>query len=339
MVQTSHSLRTLHRVVAPYHGLPGKLTALRTIFAAAELTQAKVLVVVDPERPGDDPRARDRAHHADRPLRGRVPRAALPAPSARRRARHAAGPPAGARGLRRRARRAARRRVLVLGTLRVALPRAGHLEPGGRHGSRSICGCAPRRWPSGSRSVRSGARRRPAAGARTTLREAVQQIVLSLVESLRAHDSFWRSANGVAELPHVGRRSTGDARRRRHGTTRRSPSRRATTSPRSRPLLEGVLEPALLARLLDDVSAPALHSTTSCGSGSSMRSSPRRAEARPASSTSPPCSCRSICGARRRSWRTPRTKTPPTVQARLDSLCETFQRLKPVLVSSWSAEV
>ena len=27
------------------------------------------------------------------------------------------------------------------------------------------------------------------------------------------------------------------------------------------------------------------------------------------------------------------------VQARLDSLCETFQRLKPVLVGSWSAEV
>ena len=34
--------------MAPYHGLPGKLTALRTVFAAVELTQAKVLVVVDP---------------------------------------------------------------------------------------------------------------------------------------------------------------------------------------------------------------------------------------------------------------------------------------------------
>ena len=45
---TSHSLRTLHRIVAPYHGLPGKLSALRTVFAAVELTQAKVLVVVDP---------------------------------------------------------------------------------------------------------------------------------------------------------------------------------------------------------------------------------------------------------------------------------------------------
>ena len=48
VVQTSHSLRTLHRVVTPYHGLPGKHTALRTVFAAAELTQARTLVVIDP---------------------------------------------------------------------------------------------------------------------------------------------------------------------------------------------------------------------------------------------------------------------------------------------------
>ena len=51
MVQTSHSLRTLHRVVAPYHGLPGKHTALRTVFAAGELMQAKVVVVIDPSGP------------------------------------------------------------------------------------------------------------------------------------------------------------------------------------------------------------------------------------------------------------------------------------------------
>src|SRR5262249_28619460 len=40
VVQTSFALRTLHRVVAPYHGLPGKHTALRTIFAAGELAGA-----------------------------------------------------------------------------------------------------------------------------------------------------------------------------------------------------------------------------------------------------------------------------------------------------------
>ena len=54
-VLTSHSLRTLHRVVAPYHGLPGKHTALRTVFAAGELTQAKVVVVVDPLGPTTSP--------------------------------------------------------------------------------------------------------------------------------------------------------------------------------------------------------------------------------------------------------------------------------------------
>src|SRR4029078_3087432 len=55
MVQTSHPLRTLHRVLAPYHGLPGKHTALRTIFADAELTQAKTLVVIDPNGPAIRP--------------------------------------------------------------------------------------------------------------------------------------------------------------------------------------------------------------------------------------------------------------------------------------------
>src|SRR4249920_847748 len=50
-VLTSHSLRTLHRVVAPYHGLPGKHTALRTVFAAGELARASVIAVVDPGGP------------------------------------------------------------------------------------------------------------------------------------------------------------------------------------------------------------------------------------------------------------------------------------------------
>jgi len=35
------ALRTMHRISAPYHGLPGKGNALRTLFAAAELTQAR----------------------------------------------------------------------------------------------------------------------------------------------------------------------------------------------------------------------------------------------------------------------------------------------------------
>jgi glycosyltransferase involved in cell wall biosynthesis len=52
VVQTSYSLRTLHRVVAPYHGLPGKHTALRTVFAAGELARASVIAVSSARSPG-----------------------------------------------------------------------------------------------------------------------------------------------------------------------------------------------------------------------------------------------------------------------------------------------
>jgi hypothetical protein len=48
-VLASHSLRTRHRISAPYHGVPGKASALRTLFAAADLLNARVVVVLDPE--------------------------------------------------------------------------------------------------------------------------------------------------------------------------------------------------------------------------------------------------------------------------------------------------
>lgn len=41
------SLRTLHRVSVPYHGLPGKAGALQTLFAAAELLQARAVAFFD----------------------------------------------------------------------------------------------------------------------------------------------------------------------------------------------------------------------------------------------------------------------------------------------------
>ncbi len=43
------SLRTIHRISAPYHGLPGKSGALKTLFAAAELMQARAVAVFDPD--------------------------------------------------------------------------------------------------------------------------------------------------------------------------------------------------------------------------------------------------------------------------------------------------
>lgn len=43
------ALRTIHRVSAPYHGLPGKGSALQTLFAVAELVQARAIGVFDPD--------------------------------------------------------------------------------------------------------------------------------------------------------------------------------------------------------------------------------------------------------------------------------------------------
>jgi len=42
MLLTSNPLRTFHRVTAPYHGIPGKETALRTIFTAADLLRDRL---------------------------------------------------------------------------------------------------------------------------------------------------------------------------------------------------------------------------------------------------------------------------------------------------------
>jgi glucosylglycerate synthase len=43
------SLRTIHRISAPYRGVPGKGAALRTLFAAADLLQARAVAVFDPD--------------------------------------------------------------------------------------------------------------------------------------------------------------------------------------------------------------------------------------------------------------------------------------------------
>jgi hypothetical protein len=48
-VLASFSLRSRHRISAPYHGVPGKAGGIRTIFAAADLLQARAVAVLDPE--------------------------------------------------------------------------------------------------------------------------------------------------------------------------------------------------------------------------------------------------------------------------------------------------
>ena len=178
-------------------------------------------------------------------------------------------------------------------------------------GSRSICGFAPRRWPSGSLVGQIWRPATTAAGARTTLREAVRQVVLSLIESLRAHESFWLKADGIAEL-------------RTWGTDPIVAPDAATWDYQSlaeharhdiveiKPLLGEVLEPDVFARLVDDGSAPAHGSTTSSGCGACMRSPPRYARGASASSIWPTCLRRSICGAPRHSCRTPHLNRRPS---------------------------
>jgi hypothetical protein len=46
-ILVSHPLTTVHRVVTPYHGIPGKGSAFRTIFAIARRLEAKACAVVD----------------------------------------------------------------------------------------------------------------------------------------------------------------------------------------------------------------------------------------------------------------------------------------------------
>src|SRR5258706_4155884 len=199
VVQTSYSLRTAHRVVAPYHGMPGKHTALRTLFAAGELARASIIVVVDPSGP---------ATTAERvtELIGPILRSDVDflAPRFRRHPREG---------------------VLITQLIRplmralygVALdePLGAEFACSGRFAShcleqdiwdREAAKFAIDLWVraeavAGRFAV--GQIWRPAittARAHTTLREVVHQVVVSAIESLVAHESFWLKVAGVAEL-------------------------------------------------------------------------------------------------------------------------------------------
>jgi hypothetical protein len=336
-VLTSHSLRTLHRVVAPYHGLPGKHTALRTVFAAAELTQAKVLVVVNPLGPTTSseqvtelisPIARSEVEflapcHRRHPLDGVLVTQLV--------------------------------RPLVRALYGVGLdePLGGEFSCSGRfaahclkqdiwnHDVDRFAIDLRLRTEAVAEGFAVGQIWRPAttvAGARTKLREAVQQVALALTESLRAHDRFWTKANGVVEL-------------RRWGTDPKESSESPAWDYEGlaaqarhdiveiRPLLEEVLDPSLLARILEETSAPELHSDDELWV--------RTVYAFAAATRRGPTSVEHLAGTfvPLYLWRSAAfmahaaLEADATVRNELDSLCQTFQRLKPLLVERWSAEV
>ena len=336
MVQTFHSLRTLHRVVAPYHGLPGKHTALRTLFASGELTQAKVLVVVDPGGPSTSP---DRVTELIAPIiRGET------------------------EFLTPRYRRDPREGVLITQLVRPmvrAVYGVGLDEPLGAEFScsrRFASHCLDQgiwehetarfaidlwlRTEAVARGFAMAQMWRPvttATGARPKLREAVQQIVLAMIESLRSHDTFWTSANAVSRLPTWGT----DPKQAPQAIAWDYEALAAEASQdigAIKPLLQELLGDDLLVRVIDH------------GAGSVLPFSDelwvRVVYASAAAARRGQTSIEQLATmfVPLYLWRAATFmadaafEDDSTVQARLDSLCETFQRLKPVLVSSWSAK-
>jgi len=337
VVQTSHSLRTLHRVVAPYHGLPGKHTALRTVLAAGELAQAKAVVVIDPQGP---------ATTADRvtELIGPVVRSDVEflAPRYRRHPRDGVL-----------ITQLVRPMVRTLYGVGLDEPLGAEFACSGRFASHCLeqdiwnheaVRFAIDLWlrtEAVAERFSIGQIWRPATtavGAGTTLREAVHQVVLSLIESLRAHEPFWLKSTGIAELHTWGtdpmavpEAATWDfqalAEQARHDIGE------------IKALLEEVLEPDVVARVMDGGAGAAvpLEDELWVRIVYTFAAATRRGRTgidQLADMFAPLYMWRASAFMSHTA-----RESPAVVQARLNSLCETFQRLKPVLVANWSAEV
>jgi glucosylglycerate synthase len=176
------------------------------------------------------------------------------------------------------------------------------------------------------------------AGSRATLRDVVHQVVLAVIESLRAHESFWRNANAISELrswgtdpgviPDIGpwdyQALAEQARRDIVEIT---------------PLLEDVLDPGLFVRVMDNANGAGprlddeLWVRTVYGFATAIQHG-RAAIDHMADMFVPLYMWRAAA------FMSDTAPDPPVaVQARLDALCDTFQRLKPTLVATWSNEV
>jgi len=334
-VQTSHPLRTLHRVLAPYHGLPGKHTALRTIFAAAELTQAKTIVVIDPAGPSTTP---ERVTELIAPIaRGDVE---FLAPRYRRHPRDGVLITQLVRPL-----------VRALYAVALDEPLGAEFSCSGRFASHCLeqaiwehesarfaidlwlrTEAAAERFPIGQiwRPMVTP------AGGRATLREVVHQVVLAVIESLRAHESFWRNANAISEL-------------RSWGTDPGvipdiAPWDFQSLAEQARrdiveitPLLEDVLDPGLFVRVMDNANGAGprlddeLWVRTVYGFATAIQHG-RAALDHMADMFVPLYMWRAAAFMSETA-----PDTPVAVQARLDALCDMFQRLKPTLVATWSS--
>jgi hypothetical protein len=337
MVQTSHALRTLHRVLSPYHGLPGKHTALRAIFAAAELTQARVLVVLDPSGPATVP---ERVNELILPINGGETEFVAP-----------------------RYRRHPRDGVLITQLVRpfvrsvygVGLdePLGAEFACSGRFTSHCLeqdiwnheaARFAIDLWlraeaiATGIPVAQIWRPATTAAGLRATLRETVQQIVLSLAECLRAHETFWTATTRIVELHTYGTDTAAMPEPPRWDVASLAGQARQDLLAIS-PVLTEVLDRDTVGRVVEDIARDEWTADDELwvrivyAFAAAMRRS-RAGSEHLAAMFVPLYLWRAAAFMARTA-----PEQPTTVQQRLDAVCETFLRLKPVLVSRWSAEV
>jgi hypothetical protein len=336
MVQTSHSLRTLHRVVTPYHGLPGKNTALQALIAAAELTQANTLVVIDPAGPAT---SAERVTELIMPIwRSEVE---FLAPRYRRHPRDGALITQLVRPL-----------VRAVYGVELDEPLGAEFSCSGRFAAHCLeqniwhqdaATFAIDLWlrtEAIANGLTIGQIWRPstAAASPTTLRQAVRQILLSLIVALQAHESFWRSAPTATRL-----RTWGSDQKKCPSAAEWDYVALAEQARHDiseiQPLLEGVLDPAVLSRLVEDIHAAESRLDDELW----VRVVYDVLDA----------SKREIVGVDDLAdmfvplymWRAARfmsfTAHEPedVAQTRLNALCDAFQRLKPALVDGWAVEV
>jgi hypothetical protein len=334
MVQTSHSLRTLHRVVTPYHGLPGKNTALRILFAAAELTQARTLVVIDPAGPTT---SAERVTELIRPVwQGE---AEFLAPRYRRHPRDGALITQLVRPL-----------VRAVYGVGLDEPLGAEFACAGRFASHCL---EQTIWQEDAARfaidlwLRTEAianrftigqiwRPAPGASAATTLRQAVRQIFMSLIVTLRLHAPFWRSSDAVSVLPTWGTDNGGPppVAEWDHAAL----ARQALHDIHEiQPLLGTVLDQAVVVELLRDLATPSsldddlwVRVVYAFLEGASRNA----ATVEHLADMFVPVYM----------WRAASfmaltaQESDDAAQARLNSLCSAFQRLKPAFAKNWTVE-
>lgn len=332
VVQTSHALRTMHRVVTPYHGLPGKRSALRTLFAAAALTQARTLVVIDPAGPAT---TADRVTELITPIH--EARTEFLAPRYRRHPRDGALITQLVRPL-----------VRAVYGIGLDEPLGAEFACSGRFASHCLdqsiwndegVPFAIDLWlrtEAIAHHFPIGQIWRPAStgGAATTLREAVRQIYQSLLVCLHSHEKFWRTATDAGSLITWGQ--DGEKVTVAADWDYESLRRQAQHDiGEIRPLLEEILRPALLARLLDDIAGSTrlddelwVHVVYAL----------LEAASRGTAATEHLANMMVPLYAWRASGFMAQTAGEPAeiVQHRLNELCTMFQRFRPELVNGWA---